>query len=116
MLEKNMDEEKVVTCKKCGQDFMHTKENTKCSFCYTEYSEKTEEETQETKTTASLKKKKEEKQEEKKITARQRREFRKFSKKMKEETEGNFRQRAEAIGVSPEDVKDFKYWLIDNRE
>ena len=29
---------------------------------------------------------------------------------------GNFRQRAEADGVPPEDVKNFKYWLIDNRE
>ena len=32
---------KVVKCKnkKCEQYFMHTKENTKCPFCYTEYGE-----------------------------------------------------------------------------
>lgn len=27
---------------------------------------------------------------------------------------GNFRQRAEQVGVPPERVKDFKYWLGEN--
>ena len=28
----------------------------------------------------------------------------------------NFRQWAERIGVSPEKVKEFKYWLIDEKK
>ncbi|PCI29861.1 hypothetical protein COB55_01430 [Candidatus Wolfebacteria bacterium] len=60
--------------------------------------------------------KKEEKTELKKISVKQTKEFVNFREKLKEKIPGNFRQKAEAVGVLPEDVKDFKYWLIDNRE
>ena len=58
----------------------------------------------------------EEKKEVKKISVKQTKEFVNFREKLKEKIPGNFRQKAEAVGVLPEDVKDFKYWLIDNRE
>lgn len=57
-----------------------------------------------------------EEKEEKKVGARQLREFREFREKMKGAASGNFRQKAESVGVLPEDVKEFKYWLQDNRE
>ena len=44
--------------------------------------------------------------------------FQVWKEKMKEEkmkgVTNNFRQRAERVGVPPERVKDFKYWLREN--
>ena len=45
--------------------------------------------------------------------------FQGWKEKMKEErmkgVTNNFRQRAERVGVPPERVKDFKYWLRENQ-
>ena len=45
--------------------------------------------------------------------------FQGWKEKMKEEkmkaVTNNFRQRAEQAGVPPERVKDFKYWLRENK-
>ena len=45
--------------------------------------------------------------------------FQGWMEKMKEEkmkaVTNNFRQRAEQAGVPPERVKDFKYWLRENK-
>ncbi|PCI29859.1 hypothetical protein COB55_01420 [Candidatus Wolfebacteria bacterium] len=140
---KNKDGKKIVKCKNCEKDFELTKENTKCSFCHTEYGENDEKETEEAKPEEieeakevyvkpfsefaaimknKMEQKREDKQEDKeekeeeKISTRKFKEFSQFAEKMKEEIPGNFRQQAESIGVLPEDVKDFKYWLAGNRE
>ena len=41
--------------------------------------------------------------------------FSKWKEKMKMEIGGNFREKAERAGVPPEMVKDFKYWLRENK-
>lgn len=91
---------------------MLTKENTKCEFCKTDYMDKSK---REDKTFVLSRDKKEDKAGDKTIEGSKIRQFRKFRDKMEGETKGNFRQRAEAVGVSPEDIRDFKYWLRDNR-